>query len=75
MKKIDSKKKWDEEAIREVLQNPLYCIGIDKIMTPIVTKEQWIKSQIRLINEEGAELYAKTLLSIMTKIFKENYFI
>jgi hypothetical protein len=41
--------------------NPRYCLG----QPPAVDEDTWIKANVKLIHEMGAESYLATLLSLM----------
>jgi len=64
----------DEQSVNEndakkVLANPFYAITVNKLFTdehePIVSEEDWVKANAKLINEIGAEEWLNRLLSIL----------
>jgi len=58
-----------KNEIRKLLANPFYAITIDKTFSirhePTITEEMWIKSQIVMIEDLGAEKYFKILLDVL----------
>lgn len=62
--KKDNKLKIEE--LQRILANPFYCINLHPDITiehePLITEELWIKSAVRSIKENGAELFLKNLL-------------
>lgn len=56
-----SNEKWTPEAVTRVLMDPRYCLS-----TPaLVTDEQWIAANAKLIEQMGSETYFATLLSVL----------
>lgn len=53
--------------IQMIFSNPFYCMTVDKIFVqkhkPMVSKEQWVKSNVILIKEIGAEKWLESLIS------------
>jgi hypothetical protein len=45
---------WTEDSVDYCLTDP-----------PVVTEEQWIKANARLVQKMGAESYLATLLSVL----------
>jgi hypothetical protein len=55
--------------INVMLSNPFYAIEIDPILAephePLVSEDQWIAANIKMIEDLGAEPYLRNLLSIL----------
>ena len=64
-----SSNSWDAAAVTGVLINPFYAITIDEGLLgehqPMVSEEQWIKANTKLIDELGAEEYLGRLLKVL----------
>jgi hypothetical protein len=56
-----SQEKWTLESVTRVLMDPRYCLS----EPAVVTDEQWIKANAKLIGEMGPETYLATLLSVL----------
>lgn len=58
-----------EDQVKRMLVNPYYAINfaenIDDPHEPLVSEEVWIKSNLKLIDELGAEQWLKLLLSVL----------
>lgn len=52
-----------------IFANPFYAVTFDPGLfgdhEPLVSKEQWITANVRLIKEMGAEAYVRQLLEIL----------
>lgn len=61
--------KKGELETAKLLMNPFYCITIDGNLSedhiPLISKEMWIQTQIKLVKELGSEEYFKNLLLIL----------
>ncbi len=59
----------DENTIREVVINPFYAVTIAETLCaphpPLVTKEQWVRANIALMNEVGVEPWLRQLLEVL----------
>ncbi len=59
----------DEQIIKEVIINPYYAITIAPMLAtdhdPMISKEQWVQANMRLIEELGAEAWLKQLLEVL----------
>jgi hypothetical protein len=56
-----SNEKWTPEAVTRILMDPRYCLS-----TPaVVTDEQWITANAKLIAQMGPETYFATLLNVL----------
>lgn len=59
----------DQEDIKKVLANPYYAIKIDEDLTidhePIISEENWVKANAKLIKEIGAESWLTRLLEVL----------
>jgi hypothetical protein len=64
---------WTPADVAGMIVNPFYAIEIDENLTvphePIISEEEWVKANARLIEELGPEPYLRNLLSIL----KGNY--
>jgi hypothetical protein len=60
---------FSEKDLEKILQNPFYCMTVDKMFTQehpyIVTKSQWIEANVKLINEIGAEKWLRNLIAVL----------
>lgn len=58
-----------EDQFKKILANPFYAINIHKIFCmehePMVTKDEWVKSAMQSIKEEGAEVFLHRLLEVL----------
>jgi hypothetical protein len=58
-----------EDDPAAVLINPIYVISIDPDLTskhePIITKERWIKANLRLVDELDLEEWLRKLLMVL----------
>lgn len=59
----------NEQETRDLLINPYYAVRISPSLTtehePMTSKEEWVKANIRLIEEIGSEAWLKRLLDIL----------
>lgn len=59
----------DTESAKKIFINPFYAITIEEIFAqphePLVTKEQWIIVNEKLIREVGAKQWLETLLNVL----------
>jgi hypothetical protein len=59
----------DEEMMKDIIKNPFYCITVAKIFSEehphLVTKDDWIKANSKLIKEQGAEVWLNGLLNVL----------
>jgi hypothetical protein len=53
--------KWTPDSVSRTLMNPRYCLSDP----PVVSEEQWIKANARLLQDMGAENYLLMLLSVL----------
>jgi hypothetical protein len=56
---------WDEETVRMVLANPYNCLSVGPnwdLHQPTISEDEWIKANVRLIGEIGADKWLKFLL-------------
>ena len=60
---------WTPEDMRQILMNPLYAITVSPALStphpPMVTKEQWVTVNAKMIKERGAERWLRELLEIL----------
>jgi hypothetical protein len=59
----------DHNDLKEILANPYYAIVITKALSeehePLVSEEDWIKANAKLIEEIGAEEWLRRLLDTL----------
>jgi hypothetical protein len=59
----------DEDQLKQQLINPYYAINFDPDFAtahaPIVSEAQWVKANIRLIDELGPEEWLKRMLTAL----------
>lgn len=59
----------DENEVKKMLLNPFYAITISKLLTEdhelLLSEEDWVKANAKLINEIGAEEWLHRLLSVL----------
>jgi hypothetical protein len=64
---------WIPGDVTSMIANPFYAINIDEGLTvpyePLISEDNWVKANVRLIEELGAEPYLRNLLSVL----KGNY--
>jgi hypothetical protein len=64
---------WTPGDIADMIANPFYAITIDETLTlahePMISEDDWVGANVRLISELGPEAYLRNLLSIL----KGNY--
>ena len=60
---------WVPSDIARMLMNPFYAIDIDPSLTlphePLVSEEEWIAANLRMIADIGPESFLRTLLHIL----------
>jgi hypothetical protein len=56
-----SQEKWAPETVTRVLMDSRYCLS----EPAVVTDEQWIEANSKLIDQMGPETYLATLLSVL----------
>jgi hypothetical protein len=65
-----------EDDPAAMLVNPIYAISIDPDLTskhhPIISKERWIKANLRLIDELGPEEWLRKLLMVLEGVYPVN---
>jgi hypothetical protein len=64
---------WTPSDVASMIANLFYAINIDEGLAvahePLISEDDWIKANVRLIEELGAEPYLRNLLSVL----KGNY--
>jgi hypothetical protein len=64
---------WTPGDVASVIANPFYAINIDEGLAvshePLISEDDWITANVRLIEELGAEPYLRNLLLVL----KGNY--
>ena len=60
---------WTPGDVTSMIANPFYAINIDDGLAvphePLISEDDWVKANIRLIGELGAEPYLRNLLSVL----------
>jgi hypothetical protein len=55
--------------VTSMIANPFYAINIDEGLAvphePLISEEDWVKANVGLIEELGAEPYLRNLLSVL----------
>jgi len=66
----------DEHSLRTTLINPFYAVTIHPDLTgehePLVSKEQWVQANARLIEELGVEAWLAQLLATLEGNFPRD---
>ena len=61
--------KWTEKDVEGILTNPFYAIQLHPTLCvehpPIVSREQWIAANARMIKEMGARAWLARLLDVL----------
>lgn len=64
---------WNPGDVTSMIANPFYAINIDEGLAvphePLIGEDDWVKANLRLIEELGPEPYLRNLLSVL----KGNY--
>jgi hypothetical protein len=64
---------WTAGDVTSMIANPVYAITIDEGLClphePMISEDEWIKTNAKLISELGPEPYLRNLLSVL----KGNY--
>ncbi|MGH3804059.1 MAG: hypothetical protein ACRDTD_28785 [Pseudonocardiaceae bacterium] len=64
-----NKQQWDADDVTAILINPVYAISIDPGLLgehpPLVSEDQWIAANRRLLDEMGADRYLRQLLDVL----------
>lgn len=64
---------WTPGDVTALIANPFYAIEIDAELTaphaPLISEDQWVAANIKLLEDLGPEAYLRSLLSIL----KGNY--
>ncbi len=59
----------DENDVKNMLINPYYAINIHPDLAdehePLVTEEQWVQANLKLIDEIGAHEWLEHLLAVL----------
>lgn len=60
----------DQNDLREMLANPYYAVVISKALSeehePLVSEEDWVKANAKLIEEIGSEEWLQRLLDTLS---------
>ena len=64
---------WTPGDVASMVANPFYAINIDKglalLHEPFISEDDWIRANVKLVEELGPEAYLRNLLSVL----KGNY--
>jgi hypothetical protein len=64
---------WTPGDVASMIANPFYAVNIDEGLAvphePLISEDDWIMANVRLIEELGPEPYLRNLLSVL----KGNY--
>jgi hypothetical protein len=65
-----SQDQWTEHDVSGVLVNPAYAITLHPDLfgehrEHLVSRDQWVEANVRLIHELGAEPYLRRLLAVL----------
>jgi hypothetical protein len=70
---MDDQGDWTPGDVAGMIANPFYAITIEETLAlphePMISEDDWVKANVDLINELGAEAYLRNLLSVL----KGNY--
>jgi hypothetical protein len=64
---------WTPAQVTGIIGNPFYAINIAPVLAephpPLISEDQWVANNVKLIEDVGPEAYLRNLLSIL----KGNY--
>ncbi len=67
---------WSKHDLAAILVNPIYAISIQPDLVvqhePLVSREQWITANTKLIHELGAEQWLSRLLTVLEGGYPAN---
>lgn len=70
---MESEENWTPGDVVGIMSNPFYAIEIDPVLAsshqPMISEDEWVAANVRLIEDLGPEPYLRNLLSIL----KGNY--
>jgi hypothetical protein len=70
---VDDQGDWTAGDITAMIANPFYAITSDEGLAqphePMISEDDWVEANVRLITELGRDSYLRNLLSIL----KGNY--
>jgi hypothetical protein len=52
---------WSEDSVARIVMNTEYCL----LEPPVVSEDDWIKANAKMIREMGEESYLATLLNVL----------
>jgi hypothetical protein len=58
---------WNDDDVRKVLINPMYCLSTP----PVISEGQCIEANAKLIHRLGPEVYLRELLDTMLDTMKQ----
>lgn len=60
---------WTPDNVTSMIANPFYAINIDERLAvphePLISEDDWVEANVRLVEELGAEPYLRNLLSVL----------
>ena len=63
------RRKWRSKDVLGILLDPFYAININEGLfgehEPIISKDQWVRVQVKLIDELGKKQYFMKLLEVL----------
>ncbi|MGH2948582.1 MAG: SEC-C metal-binding domain-containing protein [Solirubrobacteraceae bacterium] len=69
----EERREWTPGDVAALVANPFYAIEIEPALAkphkPLIDEETWIAANLRAIEESGAEVWLRNLLSVL----KGNY--
>jgi hypothetical protein len=64
-----AQREWTESDVESMVVNPFYAVTIDATLAiehePIVSKSEWVKANLRVMEEIGAERWLYRLLDVL----------
>jgi len=66
---ISDNDEWRRGDVTSMIANPSYAITIDEGLAvrhePLISEDNWVEANVRLIEEFGADPYRRNLLSVL----------
>jgi hypothetical protein len=60
---------WNAEQVTRLAVNPYYAVTLAESLCtphpPLISKDEWVQANVRLIDELGAEAWLRTLLDVL----------
>ncbi|SCE95880.1 hypothetical protein GA0074695_2462 [Micromonospora viridifaciens] len=64
---------WTPGDVAAMIGNPFYAVNIDPDLAvahdPIISEEEWVAANARLIDELGPEPYLRNLLAVLKGVY------